>query len=288
MARTLQSGRRSQVLVAAPGHPEPQLVYEDSHTLFEAPNWAPDGRGLLLNGDGMLWHLPLEAAAEPAPIAFDGLPPINNDHVLHPDGASILMTAADGHVYRGALTGGPVDRLTPDDGAWHFLHGVSPDGRRVAYVEIVGDGPGRLVVLDPASGAVARPDTGSGHLDGPEFSPDGRWVFYNTESFTDAPGHAQLARIPDAGGEPERLAVSDTVDWFPHLSPDGRWGSYIAFPSGTLGHPADLDVVVHVVDARDWTTSVQRYPVVGGQGTLNVNSWSPASDRLAFVAYPIA
>jgi TolB protein len=92
-----------------------------------------------------------------------------------------------------------------------------------------------------------------------------------------------------AGGdvEVERLVVSDTVDWFPHLSSDGQLASYITFPAGTLGHPADLDVEVRVVDTSDWSTPLQRYPLFGGQGTINVNSWAPDSTRFAFVAYPI-
>jgi len=131
-------------------------------------------------------------------------------------------------------------------------------------------------------------DTGEGHVDGPEWAPDGNWIYFNTESFTDEPGHAQLARIPDAGGPVERLVTSATVDWFPHISPDSQSGAYITFPAGTLGHPADLDVEVRVVPASDWSRPLQRYPLFGGQGTINVNSWSPDSTRFAFVAYPIA
>jgi TolB protein len=86
----------------------------------------------------------------------------------------------------------------------------------------------------------------------------------------------------------ERLVTSDTVDWFPHLSPDGELASYISFPAGTLGHPADLDVEVRVVRTADWGRVVGRYPLFGGQGTLNVNSWAPNGRRFAYVAYPLS
>lgn len=86
----------------------------------------------------------------------------------------------------------------------------------------------------------------------------------------------------------ERLVESGTVDWFPHLSPDGRRASYIRFPAGTEGHPADLPVAVVLVSTGDWTTPLHSWPLFGGQGTLNVNSWSPDSERFAFVAYPLA
>jgi hypothetical protein len=61
----------------------------------------------------------------------------------------------------------------------------------------------------------------------------------------------------------------------------------VSFPTGTLGHPADLDVEVRLVQTSRWTDTVARYPLFGGQGTLNVNSWSPDSRKFAFVAYPI-
>jgi Tol biopolymer transport system component len=80
---------------------------------------------------------------------------------------------------------------------------------------------------------------------------------------------------------------SPTVDWFPHLSPDGRLASYVAFPPGTQGHPADVDVEVRVVSTDDWSTPLSRFPLFGGQGTLNVNSWSPDGRCFAFVAYQI-
>jgi Tol biopolymer transport system component len=151
------------------------------------------------------------------------------------------------------------------------------------------DQPGKLA-LTSAAGASESVllDTGDGHIDGPEWSPDGQWIYFNTERWADRPGHAQLARIPDGGGEVERLVSSDTVDWFPHLSPDGRLAVYIEFPTGTEGHPADLAVHLVVVGTDDWSTPRERIAVPGGQGTINVNSWAPDSQRFAYVSYPFA
>ncbi len=287
--RELTPGQRSQIWIGGPAMTTPQLLFETDELLIEAPNWSLDGVDLILNGNGVLWRLAVDAPRSGLlPIDFVGLPELNNDHVLDPDGRHVYLSANDRHIYRGALDGGPVQRVTPDDGRWHYLHGVSPDGTRLAYVEIEDSAlPGRLVVLelDGDSGGTVI-DTGDGHLDGPEWSPDGAWIYVNTERFSDTPGHAQLARVPDAGGAVERLVTSETVDWFPHLSPDGRLAAYIAFPKGTLGHPADLDVEVRLVSTSDWSTPLQTYALFGGQGTLNVNSWSADSRRFAFVAYP--
>ncbi|MEZ2390336.1 TolB family protein [bacterium RCC_150] len=287
--RTLGPGQRSQVWIGGPGLPVPELLFETEDILVEAPNWSIDGGSLLVNGNGKLWQLDVDSP-EPslAPVEFQDLPHINNDHVLDPDGRHIYMSAMDGHIYRGALKGGTVERVTHEDGQWHFLHGVSPDGSRLAYVKMRDfSEPGKLAVMEP-HGPSHVVETGGGHIDGPEWSPDGRWIYFNTEGFTSEPGHAQLARIPDAGGVPERLVSSNTVDWFPHLSPDAQWASYIAFPAGTIGHPPDLDVEVRLVAVSEWPNLVQRYPLFGGQGTINVNSWSPDSSRFAFVAYPVA
>jgi TolB protein len=287
--RELVPNQRAQIWIGGPEIGQPELLFETGDILIEAPNWSLDSASLFVNGHGLLWRLDLESTERGlVRVDFEDLPELNNDHVLDPDGEHIYMSAMDQHIYRGGLAGGTVERVSPEDGRWHFLHGVSPDGSRLAYVEI-GDlsDPGRLAVMELHGPSVVV-DTGEGHLDGPEWSPDGDWIYFNTEGFTHEPGHAQLARIPDAGGLVERLVTSQTVDWFPHLSPDSQLASYIAFPAGTLGHPGDLDVEVRVVGTSDWSTPLQRYPLFGGQGTLNVNSWSPDSSRFAFIAYPIA
>ena len=300
--RELGQGQRCEVWIASVTG-EQELVFAAEDLLLEAPNWTLDGNALVLNGAGKLWKLGLAAASLPAAslpaaslpaaslaeVPLTGVPDLNNDHVLAPDGRGIFLSANDGHIYRAGLNGGQAVRITGDDGAFHFLHGVSPDGKELAYVGIeAGDfrRPGRLMTVPAEGGPTATIEVGSGHCDGPEYSPDGKWIYLNTESFTTSPGHAQLARVRDDGSGFERLVASGTVDWFPHLSPDGRFASYIRFPAGTLGHPENLPVDVVVVSTTDWTTPLHAWPLFGGQGTLNVNSWSPDSTRFAFVAYP--
>ena len=239
--RVLEPGQTCQVWIGGPRLPAPELVFETTDLLLEAPNWTLDGRSLLLNGDGVLWTLDLAGAeAGLRRIELTDLPEVNNDHVLDPDGRHVYASAMDAHVYRGALTGGAVERKTPEDGHWHFLHGVSPDGKRLAYVEIsdLTRPVGRLMVLGP-DGSAHLVDTGPDHIDGPEWSPDGAWIYFNTEGFTTAPGHAQLARVPDGGGEVERLLTSDTVDWFPHLSPDAAYAVVHQLPRGHAGPPRE-------------------------------------------------
>jgi Tol biopolymer transport system component len=288
--RQLRPEQRTEVWIADADVGSAELLYSNESLLLEAPNWAPDGQDLLLNGDGVLWRLEVSPVAALKQVRIEGLPPINNDHVIDAKRDLIYLSANDGHIYVAPIGGGAATRITHDSSRYHFLHGISPDGRTLAFVDLpAGDfaAAGRLAVISSAGGQTSYPEAGSKHLDGPEYSPDGAWLYLNTEEFGSRPGHAQLARVPADGGPLEQLVVSDTVDWFPHLSPDGEYASYISFPTGTLGHPADLDVEVRLVRTANWRNVLARYPLFGGQGTINVNSWSPDSRRFAFVAYPI-
>lgn len=265
---------------------EPELVLETHHLHLEAPNWTRDGRALVLNGDGVLWRFDL-ATNSLDRIPVSDVPELNNDHVLAPDGEHVFVSAADGHIYRARLTGGRATRVTNDTGRLHFLHGISPDGAALAYVGLEPEG-GNLwaranIFTIPSQGGPDRQLTsGTTPADGCEFSPDGSWIYFNTEEFS--PGHAQIARIPAMGGDAEQLTFDERVNWFPHLSPDGTAAVYLSYPPGTLGHPGGLDVELCVV-ADDWTEPVRRLPLWGGQGTINVPSWSPTGERFAYVAY---
>ena len=187
--RVLAAGQRSQIWIGGPQMAAPELIYETDSVLFEAPNWTLDGKNLVLNGDGGLWTLSLTSPdAGPDRVDLGQLPDLNNDHVLSPDGEHVYLSAMDTHIYRAPLAGGAAQRVTPEDGMWHFLHGVSPDDQRLAYVQISDMAqPGQLAVLE-SDNSVSILDVGDGHLDGPEWSPDGQWIYLNTEAFTDRPG----------------------------------------------------------------------------------------------------
>ena len=264
---------------------ESRLVFATRDLLLEAPNWAGDA--LILNGDGRLWRLPL-AAPELQEIPLQGVVDLNNDHVLDPDGRHIWLSANDWHIYRAPLAGGRADRVTGDSGLMHFLHGVS--ATHLAFVGVTARvTPNEWTLLSAEictmrhDGSELRQLTRNGPADGPEYGPDG-WLYYNTEGFS---GHAQIARMRPDGTGAERLSRAATVDWFPHLSPDGRRAVYLSYPPGTRGHPADLPVTLNLVEG-DWQRPRATVQLFGGQGTINVNSWSPDSRRFAFVAYPRA
>lgn len=289
-ARTLLPGQSTRIRVWDRASETIRTVFETSDRLFEAPNWTPDGR-LVLNGDGLLWTLPV-AGGEPTPIAAPGLPAVNNDHVLSPDGATVHASAYDFHIWAVPIAGGEPRRTTPDDGSLHFLHGVHPDGNRLAYVRLEPDGDdwwasATVHTIGVDGGDDTAVTTHPGPADGPEWTPDGAWILFNTEQFSDAPGHAQLARVRPDGSDLEQLTADERVNWFPHVSPDGAVVVYLSFPPGTEGHPADKAVELRLVTSGAWSDPTTLAAFNGGQGTINVPSWAPDASAFAFVEYPI-
>ncbi|BCJ47197.1 hypothetical protein GCM10010168_72140 [Actinoplanes ianthinogenes] len=260
------------------------LVHSSATVLFEAPNWTSGG-DLILNGDGVLWRLPADGSAPPRQVLLDDLPGLNNDHVLDPVSEAAFVSADDGHIYQADLRGGQVRRVTHED-RMHFLHGVSPDGKTLAYVGIEEQrwDAGTLWTIGCDGGPSMRLTAGGGRDDGPEYTPDGEWIHCNTERFT--PGQAQIARLRPDGSGLEQLTFDERVNWFPHVSPDGSRAVYLSYPPGTQGHPADREVELRVVEGGDWAAARTVVTLAGGQGTINVNSWAPDSRRFAYVDYP--
>ena len=268
-------------------------VYRTTELLLEAPNWI-DEHTMILNADGVLWRLSISSGTV-APITLDGVPDLNNDHVPAPDPDVVFVSAYDGHIHRATLSTGATERITtidPKRPMFHFLHGVSPDGTTLAFVGVepgptgVG-GSANIFTLPSAGGSIRQLTFGASPADGCEFSPDGEWIYFNTEAFTERAGHAQIARVRTDGSETTRLTYDDRVNWFPHTSPNGKHVCYLSYPPGTIGHPADLDVEIRLV-ADDWSAPTILAKLHGGQGTINVNSWAPDSTAFAYVAYPRA
>jgi WD40 repeat protein len=284
--RQLEAGQRSRLHIVSTDGTD-QVIHESDAAVFEAPNWAADS-SIVFNQDGWLYRW---VAGEVARIDTS-VADFNNDHVLDPDGLHIFATSEDGHIYRAPLSGGEAVKVTRDDDGLmaHYLHGVSPDGTVLLHIGGSARAEGavyNIYAFNLETGTTtALTDSPKPH-DGSEFSPDGQWVYFNAERNARVAGHAQLFRMrPDAAGI-EQLTSDVRVNWFPHLSPDGRLMTYISFPAGTLGHPANVPVQIVLTDASA-QAEAWRIDAFGGQGCLNVNSWAPDSTRFAYVDYPMA
>ncbi len=247
---------------------------------FEAPNWSRDGSYFLFNQDGGVYKLGVNGGA-PERIPTGAETRCNNDHGISPDGSMIAVSdssaAGKSMVYTLPIAGGEPRRITPN--APSYWHGWSPDGATLAFTGQRG-GNFDIFTIPAAGGVEKRLTTAEGLDDGPEFSPDGAWIYFNSERT----GHMQIWRMHTDGSSQEHVVFDETNDWFPHISPDGKWMVFVSYEKGVTGHPPDKNVTLHLMSMTDKKVTVLAR-LFGGQGTMNVPSWSPDSARVAFVSY---
>jgi Tol biopolymer transport system component len=246
---------------------------------FEAPNWLKDGSGFLVNQDG---HIERIAKGE-APVVIDtgSLDRINNDHVLAPDGTRVAISdntePGGSRIYTLPLAGGQPVQLTKN--APSYAHGWSPDGRTIAFCG-ERDGEFDVYTVSAAGGRETRLTTAKGLDDGPNYSPDGRYIYFNSVRT----GHMQIWRMRANGSHQEQVTNDATNNWFAHISPDGKWMVYLVYGPKVDGHPPNKEVTLRVMSLAT-AKSTLLAKVFGGQGTINVPSWSPDSTEVAFVSY---
>ncbi len=290
--RQLKPRQTSELVVAKVDGSMPAVVFETTD-LIEAPNWTPDGRWLIYNAKGRLYRISPDGAKGPTLIDSGPLDDLNNDHLISPDGVWIYVSADDGHLYRISTAGGSPTRVSDDHGPdrdfRYFLHGISPDGGTLAYVGleiIAGDVSTRICTIPAAGGEDRVLTDGTCPVDGPEYSPDGQWIYFNSEAAAKKPGHAQVFRMRCDGQGLEQLTDDARVNWFPHLSANGKHMVYLSYPTGTIGHPPDHAVIIRLTapDSSGFTQDIDAFN--GGQGTINVASWAPNSQAFAYVRYP--
>ncbi len=286
--RALEPGQHARIRIWNRESGAITTVFDTTETLFEAPNFTANG-DLVVNGGGKLWLMPADGSVEPRLLDTPGLPPVNNDHVLSPDGTSVFASTNDWHIWQVPLSGGQSRRVTHDDGAMHFLHGVRPDGEQLAYVRL--DPNGDDWWASATIHTVGTDGTGDtaitthpGPADGCEWTPDGSWILFNTEQFS--AGQAQLARVRADGSELEQLTFDERVNWFPHIAPTGDIAVYLSYPIGTTGHPPNRPVELRLISVDNWQDPTVLASFNGGQGTINVPSWAPDGSAFAYVEYP--
>jgi TolB protein len=247
---------------------------------IEAPNWSRDGKYFLFNSKGRINKLPVSGGM-PELLDTGSQTRCNNDHGLSPDGTQLAISAQgeDGksRVYVLPITGGKprqVTRLAPS-----YWHGWSPDGSTLAYA-VGKDDEFNIYTVPVEGGEEKQMTTASGIDDGPDYSPDGQYIYFNSERT----GSMQIWRMKPDGSEQEQITSDDFNNWFPHPSPNGRWIVFLTYEKGIKGHPANQNVMLRLMSLPEKKIHVLA-KLYGGQGTINVPSWSPDSRNIAFVSY---
>jgi Tol biopolymer transport system component len=263
---------------------ERQLLHEFDG-LIEAPNWKRNGKELIYNAGGHIYSY--DIASDSSNLIESGICNYcNNDHVLSPDNSHIAVshhTYEDGQsrVYIFPIEGGIPTLVTPM--APSYLHGWSPDGKTLAYCA-ERNGEYDIYTIPVQGGIETQLTDAHGLNDGPEYSPCGNYIWFNSVRS----GLMQVWRMKADGSEQTQITFDQNNSWFPHISPDGKKIVYITYKKGDVApgdHPANKNVEIRIMPlGGEYKTLVKLF---GGQGTLNVNSWSPDSTKIAFVSYKL-
>jgi len=247
---------------------------------IEAPNWSRDGKYLLFNTQGKIYSLPI-GGGEPLLLNTGFATQCNNDHGISPDGTQLAISdqtkEGKSRIYLLPVSGGTPRLVTPH--APSYWHGWSPDGKTLTYCA-ERNGEFDVYTIPTDGGEERRLTTTPGLDDGPDYSPDGQYIYFNSERT----GRMQIWRMKTDGSSQEQMTADDFNNWFPHPSPDGKWIVFLSYEKEVKGHPENKDVMLRLMPAEGGEVQVLA-KLFGGQGTINVPSWSPDGSRVAFVSY---
>jgi TolB protein len=276
------SPSRMEVLNIETGNRE--VIYEtDTH--IEAPNWSRNGKFLVYNSGGKLYKFDLKKR-KPEEIYTDFATSNNNDHGISFDGKTLAIshhTDDNGKrhsiIYTVPLKGGTPTRVTSKGPS--YWHGWSPDDKWLTYCA-ERNGNYDVYKIPVEGGEEIRLTTAEGLDDGPEYSPDGKYIYFNSVRS----GSMEIWRMKPDGSDQEQITNDEYQNWFAHPSPDGKWLVMISYlpevPAGS--HPHNQRVMLRLMPVGGGEVKSIAF-LYGGQGTINVPSWSPDSKKFAFVSY---
>ncbi len=275
-------GSNLEVLEVASGKRD--IVHTVPYSI-QGPNWTMDGTSLIFNDyKGVLYNFDL-ASGKPVQINTGTVTNNNNDHVLSFDGKQIGLSSTvkdlgGSIIYTVPISGGTPKQVTPKGPS--YLHGWSPDGKSIVFCGSR-DGEYDVYKIPSAGGKEVKLTSTKGLDDGPEYSPDGQYIYFNSVRS----GLMQIWRMKPDGSGQEQVTNDEFNNWFAHISPDGKWMVFLSFLKEEVEpgiHPPYKHVYLRLlpIDGKG-TPKVLAY-VYGGQGSINVPSWSPDSKKIAFVS----
>jgi TolB protein len=273
-------GSNLEVMDVETGHRK--VIYQVPNSI-QAPNWTLDGRYLIYNSEGLLYRFDLEIG-KPEVINTGFAVNNNNDHVLSFDGKMLGISnhvTEDGNrsiIFTVPARGGNPERITALGPS--YLHGWSPDGKFLTYTAERNNNYDIYKISVTKKKEIRLTDAPDLD-DGPEYSPDGMYIYFNSART----GKMQLWRMKPDGTQQEQLTSDEYNNWFPHISPDGKWIAFLSFMPQVKAddHPFYKHVCLRLMPVEGGKPEVIAY-LYGGQGTINVPSWSPDSKKIAFIS----
>lgn len=259
-----------------------KILYQVPYSI-QAPNWTPDGKMLIYNSKGLLYNYDL-ASNKISVLDTKFANNNNNDHVLSFDGKYIGISHhsekdnGQSVIYYLPTKGGKPKRVTSE--SLSYFHGWSPDGKYMVYTGGRND-KFDIYKISKKGGKEIRLTDAEGLDDGAEYTPDGKYIYFNSSRT----GKMQIWRMKPDGSDQEQVTFDDLNNWFPHISPDGKWIVFLTFNNDVKpdDHPFYKHVYLRMMPVSGGKTKVIAY-LYGGQGTINVPSWSPDSKKIAFIS----
>ncbi|MFN8257804.1 MAG: hypothetical protein U0W24_19060 [Bacteroidales bacterium] len=273
-------GSHLEIMDVATGNRTIRYTVENS---LQAPNWTVDGKSLIYNRDGILYSFDIKTG-KPKVLNTGFAKSNNNDHVLSFDGKMLGISHhakeddSKSIIYVLPSSGGEPKRVTKTGPS--YLHGWSPDKKNLVFTG-ERNGVYDIYSVDIATGEETRLTDAEGLDDGSEYTPDGKYIYFNSNRT----GTMQIWRMKPDGTNQEQITFGELNDWFPHVSPDMKWIVFLSFPKEVPSgdHPFYKRVYLRMIPFEGGEPKVIAY-LYGGQGTVNVPSWSPDSKRIAFVS----
>lgn len=261
------------------------ILHEKRH--FEAPNWSRDGRYLIINSNGLLEKISLKGE-KIGTIDTKFANNCNNDHGISFDGKWLIISnnnptiqapGGSSQIYILPIDGGEPRLITKNYPS--YWHGMSPNNEWIVYCALRNN-EWDVYKANIITGEETRLTHADGLDDGPEYSYDGEWIYFNSHRT----GRMHIYRMRPNGSDQTQMTFDNYDNWFPHPSPNNKSVVYISYIENQNGdHPFGKDVLIRQLDVETGKTKSLTPVFYGGQGTLNVHSWSPDGEHIAYVKY---
>ena len=275
-------GSNLEILEIASGRRD--IVYQVPYSI-QAPNWTPDGKSLIYNDyKGLMYSYDL-ASGIPTLINTGSVSSNNNDHVISFDGKMLGLSSSvkdlgGSIIYTLPIGGGTPKQITPRGPS--YLHGWSTDGKDLVFCGQRNNEFDVYKISAAGDGQEIRLTDAVGLDDGPEYTPDGKYIYFNSVRS----GSMQIWRMKPDGSSQEQVTNDEFHNWFAHISPDGKWIVFLSFlkeETPASIHPPYKHVYIRLMPFTGGAPKVLAY-LYGGQGSINTPSWSPDSKKIAFIS----